>query len=422
MITRKSFFRNCLLGGGLLTIATCTCLPEIVISTGSGTNGRIIVVLRDAAQPESDAQPVQLIGYSDAGILDEHTFDQVTFFKTLRQYGVNMVRAWVIYHWDKDYLPFAKTPDHSKWDLLKPSSRFFDRLATFISDADTAGIVVQLCLFDENAFDRQPLRWEESPYNHNNNADDTNFIAENAANNISRFFVTTAGTDKKRTIWDVNRMVITHTVAAVGAHSNVIYEIMNEPDSSRKLSHNDQHALTNFHAHVIAEIRAASPTAVVSVNIQSRTDTFAKWALDPNSGVDIVSVHLAPNTTPSDLPTAKPVIVSNDGHDTQSNLNFATVLAKRPKPDPRSLGTLMLLSDIFDVTNLIVGTRHFDFLDKDLMKKDHSVRGKDGNEVSVPYTKVTDLSQTTWQTTNYHPRAVCFDADILQTLQGFTRP
>ena len=406
-----------------------TSSADTIVSVGPDANAVMVIKIRDSSQAESAAQPARLIGYGDYGMLCEHTFDQASFFQTLQGYGINLVRVWIIYHWDEDYLPFGKTRDKKsnvkKWDLLKPSTPFFTRVAKFVADADAAGFIVQLCLFDENAFDKTTGRWANSPYNDSNNAADTTFIPDNSANPISKFLVTSSG--KKKTIWDVNQMVIDQTVAAVGKHGNVIYEVMNEPDT--KLAHNDQHALTNFHAHVIAEIRSVSPNAIVSVNLANTTDTFGKWALSPDCGVKIVSFHLPPDGTPNDLPgtSGKPVIVSNDGHDTQSNLNladmrqdYAKLIKAHPKADPRSLGALILLSDVFDAKNLVAGTRHFEFLDKDLMKKDHQIIDNNGKKHFAPIPKVTNKMDTTWLTDNYLPRATCFDTDILKTLGGFT--
>lgn len=120
-----------------------------------------------------NGQPSRLVGYGDLGMLADSGFDYATFFRSLQNYQINMVRVWVNYHWTNSLTPYQGSRS-AKYNIELPNETFYTRLANFVSEADRRGIVVQVCVFDANALetgrdDPRNKRWVNFPLNKDKN-------------------------------------------------------------------------------------------------------------------------------------------------------------------------------------------------------------------------------------------------------------
>jgi len=323
--------------------------------------------------------PCRLIGYSDLGILAERSFDYAAFFTILENHDVNLVRPWVCYHWAQDLLPFERR--EKLYDLETRNETFYKRLIQLVDAAGQHGIIVQVCLFDGCQLDddKKGHRWSRSPYNNRNNMQD---FLENSAH----------FDDVGNECWArAHEPLIDHIVEAIGNAPNVIFEIMNEPDiHGRDL---DQ---LRFSQQVCRRLRDRLSlkfgSRLISVNVCS--GPMETWALqDPE--VDLISFHLGGLNLPSeawrDLP--KPVIVSNDGHDTQRVFD-EVCWPEGLSRDARVAMTRTLLGRCF-TQKAPLGHMHFDFLDK-------------------------GINGPTWKTLDYNPDLKWIDEEILDVLSTFS--
>jgi hypothetical protein len=107
----------------------------------------------------------------------------------------------------------------NKFDLDRWNPAYFDRLRSFLADAENRGIIVELSLFSSHYGEAQ---WNVSPFN--------------SANNVNQ----TAGIDWKQlnTLDNGNLLsyqegYVRKIVREVNPYSNIIFEIANEPWSDR---------------------------------------------------------------------------------------------------------------------------------------------------------------------------------------------
>ncbi len=372
-------------------------------SPQAASNTRLTV---DSNVVKINGQPVRLVGYGDIGMLAERQFDFRVFFGTLRGNKINMVRVWVNYHWANSLTPYQGSRG-SKYNIEQSSDAFYRRLANFVAEADRQGIVVQVCLFDVNALetgsdDPREQRWVKFPLNRANNRN--GYLASRA-----KYFTTDAqcGADKDRCVWSkVHSVMIDKVTEAIGNYGNVIYEVMNEPGKSKTGASSG--AVVNFHKAVIKRLSERLPnysgSKVISINADS--SDLRDLARNTNE-VSLYSVHLENNDGPSSslLNSAKPVIISNDGHCTQTVINYDSGDGNRNKSchgavssgasDQRARKTEELLKKVFPDRKLRDGRVHFDFLDK-------------------------GINGSSWPTTtDYNPRASSLDRKVLDKLNDY---
>jgi hypothetical protein len=107
----------------------------------------------------------------------------------------------------------------NKFDLAQWNPEYFERLHSFLAEAQSRGIIVELTFFSSQYGE---VQWAYSPFNPNNNVNhtiDTGYQLANTLNNGSILSFQEAYTRK--------------LVREAAAYSNVIFEIANEPWSDR---------------------------------------------------------------------------------------------------------------------------------------------------------------------------------------------
>lgn len=235
-----------------------------------------------------NGQQVSLVGSSWMGALSSKNFNPAGYLQVLADHHVNLTRVWVIEQWTaflvnkpgsphtgNAILPFAGAIDFSgsndTLDLYQVNTAFLNRLSTFVSAAAARGIVVQLTLFDRHGLLNKPApddrgRWIWSPYNvvNNRNAQAT----AGASGKAPPAFVTSQCTgnvlmlksnpptftgDEACVLRIYNEKLVESIVQKLASAGNVIYEIMNEPNSGEW----GEQAITDWHAWVAAAVKAA---------------------------------------------------------------------------------------------------------------------------------------------------------------------
>jgi hypothetical protein len=153
----------------------------------------------------------------------------------LTQYRNNFFRHWMTPYWK--YSPASSvqqrncafTRQGAKWNIRSYYADYFTRLKSMITTAGDNGIAVQLTLFDRCGLDftkagEAPVRrWDDSPWNRNNNVNGV--VAADpsgGASGLPEFYRNDA------TLRDIQAAYVRYVVAQTKAW-NVFYEIMNEP-------------------------------------------------------------------------------------------------------------------------------------------------------------------------------------------------
>lgn len=408
-------------------VLSVTSASDSLAQTLVGVSGKKITI---------NGQKKMLVAYGDYGMLSEGLFcyaaydpsvpyrcvnPDTSFFDTLMAYRINFVRVWVNYHWTKHLTPFSG--GSGNFQVKTWNQQFFDRLNDFVSQANRRGIVVQLCLFDENQLesDSLGLRWNYSPYKNSNNTD-ADFLNDNEKSQFFRWADTLASggtlTSQIDSLRRVQLTLVDKVVQTVGNYPNVIYEVINEPEYDTTF----RNKTLSWHKQIVSRLNRAfslystTGSKLISVNLHE-SDGLVSWA-KTESSVGIVSFHVNKDYSPRDgwssLPGTiksinKPLIVSNDGNFTQSNLgknggNLNT-WAENYRSRDRSYWTERFASTMCNAyldstTNLAA----FEFLDKDLMKK---ISGE-----------VQNTNDTYWLTIDYNPISSKADLNILLSLMS----
>ena len=314
-------------------------------------------------------KPIRLIAYGDYGMVSESSFDYAKYFDKLASYGVNMSRVWVVYHWTHDLLPWAGK--WKSWDLQNYDEAFFLRLHDFVEYAQKRGIIVQVTFFDSCGIETEsPIRWNNSPYNKNNNKQ--SYCASNKD---------VDDLDGSPPVWEeVNKPLIKKVVDTLDGLDNVIYEVMNEPHDDFGKDDFLGAVINELYKHLNAPGHTGS--TIISLNGGSQS-------LKSSAKVNLLSVHLAgggPTSAAGNYGnTSKPIIVSNDGDQSQATKGYSE--AERVKR------TKALCQEAFSDGSAL-GHTHFEFLDKDIMG-------------------------SSWLTTDYDPLYDNMDAKILAVLKEF---
>jgi len=122
-------------------------------------------------------------------------------------------------------LPWARSSEPgyagggNKFDLDKWDPEYFRRLHDFLGEAERHGIVVEISLFSSQYGEAQ---WNISPLNTANNVNHTDVRDRKDVNTLAN-----------GTVLAIQEAYVRKVVREANAHSNVIYEIQNEPWSDR---------------------------------------------------------------------------------------------------------------------------------------------------------------------------------------------
>ncbi len=316
--------------------------PEIVRSLiFNGNTGGNHLLTRKGSILEYGGEAITLIGYGAYGLVSEKGFDFKGFLNKIADHNLNFVRIWINYHWVNSLGPF-KRDERGRYNLNDLSQEYFDRLADFVAYAEFKGIFVQVTLFDAVALVNSGNRWPYFPYN-----------AQNNVNGIIWTNQTTEFVANSGPVWEIQKKLITRAVSRLGDYGNVIYEVMNEPTSH-------QVAINPFHNNVInflrSELEPYSGSKIISVNIENDGDL--SWA---ESIADLVAIHVHHPRSRADNynNTSIPVIISNDGDETQGTSAQGSVYDAHA----REKRTKCFLNRVFG-TGAADGHNHFEFLDK----------------------------------------------------------
>lgn len=318
---------------------------------------------------------VALRGYGDLGLVADAnsgfdaalpSYHNKNFFGVLNAHGLNMVRVWISYPWAKSGSPFQKDPISGKYDLTKYDATYWSRLQTFVSDANAAGVFVQVTLSNGSELTNSTGGWNLSAYNPGNNTN----VDPNGKHLIGSQsdFSSTSGP-----VWEqIQAPFINQTVQTLGSYPNVIYEVANE---------GKPHGLTEAFQEKVAktlhqDLSSVSGSKCISVNLVSSETpgtSFRSWVMTSKQ-VNLVTFHVAADKSGkydfnsgfygnnfSSL--ALPAIADQDGDITQGT-NVQT-----PNPLLANGGRLALVKKFVTATfsaQPIAGSVGIDFLDKGL--------------------------------------------------------
>jgi hypothetical protein len=334
---------------------------------------------RDGAVLTWCGAPIRLVGYGDYGLLAEAAFDYEAFFDRLVASRVNFVRVWGQYHFAADGMPFAGT--RGAWDLERLDDAYFARMRAMVQAAARRGIIVQLTLFDSVALESRATgnRWINSPYRDENNLQ--GWLAD------PRDF-DDVPPDEDPPVWrQVNQPYVHRVVDTLCDQPNVIYEVMNEPDGSGA---EDGLGMPPFIDLVVGELhtRLARPECTGS-RVISTNDAELRTLDDPR--VDLVALHVSPERAAGFGDRVKPMLISNDGDDSQVSSLYgfgtSTNTERAARIDDYARGAF---SD-----GAALGHTHVEILDK-------------------------DLNGPTWLSQDYDPRAERATPELLGVLAGWS--
>jgi hypothetical protein len=195
--------------------------------------------------------------------------------------------------------PWIKKTESGKYDLSQWNSVFFDRLKSYINEADKNGIVVEVTLFTSYYTNHQ---WSTSPFNPKNNIqgfDSISFKQVNTVNNGA--------------LMEIQEKYVRKVVQELNGFGNVFFEIQNEPWSdnplfAEKISSTD--TLThpaNWQQIVetakpeslewqkkIAQIIAEEETQLPNTHlIAQNISNFKNKIKNPNPNISIFNFHYA---------------------------------------------------------------------------------------------------------------------------------
>ena len=255
-----------------------------------------------------DGAPVTLVAYGCYGILTESDFDYDAYFDVLQSYGINFVRIWGNYHWTNDLIPFQGTRNNA--DLEKLSDLYFSRLAGLTQSAFNHNIIVMFTFWDSCALEGPAdsgNRWINCPYRNANNK-------QPYLDNPQQF--DDVPPDSTPPIWSQSHApYMARVVETLGNHPNVIYEIMNEPYAG----YGDQafHNQAIDYLHDLLGKPGLSGSKLIATNDGPLSNVN-------NPKVDVVAFHVSGPAKAADYNgLARPVIISNDGDDSQSSTTMS---------------------------------------------------------------------------------------------------
>lgn len=179
--------------------------------------------------------PIHLVGFTALGAVaaGEGTFPVEDFLNMLQRYHINFTRIFIVDPWANSgyyVAPFYKEGD--KYNLNFLNQPYFNRLRRFVTLAAARGIIVQVTVFDRCGLKDSSTHvdWDRNPYNCGNDES-----GDHGMNINYPYFqngqITNLNNNNDNTVMNYHRMLISQILNAIGDCRNVIYEIMNEPDS-----------------------------------------------------------------------------------------------------------------------------------------------------------------------------------------------
>jgi hypothetical protein len=111
--------------------------------------------------------------------------------------------------------PWIKNTESGKYDLTQWNSIFFNRLKSYINEADKNGIVVEVTLFTSYYTNHQ---WSTSPFNPKNNIQRFDSISFKQVNTINT-----------NLLMEIQEKYVRKVVHELNGFGNVFFEIQNEP-------------------------------------------------------------------------------------------------------------------------------------------------------------------------------------------------
>jgi hypothetical protein len=170
-------------------------------------------------------------------------FDSHTYLKTIQADGLNYTRIFGGSYVEvpatsfgikrntlapatgKVTLPWPRSSEPgyagggNKFDLAKWDPEYFRRFHAFLTEAEQHGIVVEISLFSSQYGD---VQWNFSPFNSANNVNQTDLRDRKNVNTLNN-----------GNVLAIQERYVRKLVHEANAHSNVIFEIQNEPWSDR---------------------------------------------------------------------------------------------------------------------------------------------------------------------------------------------
>ena len=319
-------------------------------------------------------QPVRLIGYGNYGILAESAFDYDVFFDGLVAAGLSFVRVWGQYHWANDLTPFDGV--RGDWDLQTANVAYYARLKRLVESAASRGLIVMVTLFDSVQLEGSSTdgnRWIDSPYRQANNR-------QAYLQDPTQFNLLTGSPP----VWaEVNQPYIERVVDALCDQPNVIYEIMNEPESS---GGDPGRGTPPFIDGAIAEVHRllARPACTGSRVIASNDNTLRTLG---NPMVDLIAAHVTPAAAERYRGLGKPVMISNDGDTSQ-----VTTANGFGQLDPTARADRIGAYARRTFAGGHIGQQHLEILDK-------------------------DMHGASWMSRDYEPRPARASAEVIDALR-----
>jgi hypothetical protein len=230
----------------------------------------------------------------------DQTLTWKAFFSHLGTHKINLLRVWLTNgtrvdssgREPRDIYPFTVVERNReyKWQVYQAVARgqwnaeYFNRLTTFADAAASAGVNLQVCLFNYQDFvnvtgEGNFRAWSHSPWNSD--------LSDNPAAAPAwgdRHLVNTTDSDRARqtffisptnNLQVVQKAFVKKVVQVLKGRGNIIFEIMNEPRSPH-----DKMAV--FNSNVINWIREAAGTwcPLISVNASNRPQNGVKYDMD----------------------------------------------------------------------------------------------------------------------------------------------
>jgi hypothetical protein len=210
------------------------------------------------------------IGYSDYHIVTDRTFNAESYFQTMKSYGVNLQRIWILGYSIvikriPEQMPFRKQGLQYKLHELDPN--YLLRLRRTLLEAKRNRQRVLLTLFDRWSLSKEEYFFR-TPWYYKNNIERILQIPFPQFYDFSR-----------PKLAEIQKNLV-KSVIRVTSEFKPIYEVMNEA------FHPDCNILALFHGQVIRWILEVDPTADIAVNLLNDCPSVFK-----QERVNLISFH-----------------------------------------------------------------------------------------------------------------------------------
>ncbi len=310
--------RFCRAASALLALAACSLLPTV-------THSAKVSILNTGDQPGHylvwNDKPIIAFGDSvTQGWMESGTnFNQTGYLDALASRGVNVAMLWSYIGTDSatqiaddrigynapEIWPWQGSTDGNTIDLGTFNEAYFDRLANFVSYAESKGILVLICVQDgwtKTRFPQHPFRETEGngPLSAN-----TQFVAlANYGTEMPTTF-NPAWTRQQKNQYYQERFA-DKLISTLEPYSNVMYEMFNEGEwyNQTQRRQHEEHFLKFFRARTDALL-------------MTNSDHISGFNPHQNPHADMISLHPNPWTgnfgkyaTAFNATPAKPAFVS----------------------------------------------------------------------------------------------------------------